>query len=261
MDYHLHTKFCKHADGEIHEYVRRAIAVGLDEIGFSDHTPMPEWYDPDFRMELHQLGEYIEMVRNVQKGYPQIKIKLGLEADFFPGTESFVKKIIRKYDFDYIIGSIHYIGQWGFDNKANIEEYKRRDIYEVYTQYFELVKKLARSGLFDILGHPDVIKKFGFYPDQDYSKLIKEALLEVKKANMVIEVNTSGLRKPCGEIYPSRMFLTIAKRMGIPITFGSDAHKPADTGRDFDKAVALVKEVGYDKVVVFNKRKQEFVKI
>lgn len=257
LDYHMHTPLCKHAVGEPEAYVERALALGLDEIGFSDHGPMPPDYDPNFRMGLGELPGYVERIRSLQSKYPRLSIKLGLEADYHPGTEEFVRETTRAYAFDYVIGSVHYIGDWGFDNPENIRRYRGADLYEVYRQYFDLVAQCAESGLYDILGHPDVIKKFGHRPERPFEDLLGRALEAVRRAGMAVEVNTSGLRKPCREIYPSRRFLELARERDVPVTMGSDAHEPRHVGEDFEAAAALLTSVGYRTVLRFAGRRAE----
>lgn len=257
MDYHMHTPLCKHAVGAPEEYVRRALERGIDEIGFSDHNPMPDGYDPNFRMAADQLPEYVESVLWARRRFPDYPIKLGLEADFHPGTEVFVRDTIRRYEFDYVIGSVHYIGDWGFDNPANIQRYKSADMYEVYRQYFDLVIRMARTGLYDIVGHPDVIKVFGHRPDRPYDDLLVPVVRAVEEAGMTLEVNTSGLRKPCREIYPSRRFLEIAREHGVPVTLSSDAHDPRHVGEDYDAAVDLLSSVGYTHLMRYAGRHAE----
>lgn len=257
VDYHMHTPLCKHAVGEPEEYVRRAIERGIGEIGFSDHSPMPPGYDPNFRMTVEQYPEYVEKVMRARAAFPDTSIKLGLEADFHPGTEDFVYNVTNEFDFDYIIGSVHYIGDWGFDNPDNIHRYRNDRMYETYEQYFDLVAGAARSGLFDIVGHIDVIKKFGHRPDRPYDDLLRRALEAVRAAGMAIEVNTSGLRVAAKEIYPSRRLLEIAHALGVPVTLGSDAHRPSHVGEDFDSAVALVKSVGYTQVMRYAQRRAQ----
>lgn len=259
LDYHMHTPLCKHAVGQPEEYARRAVERGIDEIGFSDHNPMPPWYDPNFRMEAGEYPRYIEMVERCRRAVPQLPIKLGLESDFHPGTEDFVRDVIRTYDFDYIIGSVHYLGTWGFDNPDNAHRFKERDTYEVYAEYYDLVAELARSGLYDIVGHPDVVKKFGYRPDRDYEPLERRALEAIAAAGMALDVNTSGLRRPANEIYPSPRILKAAREMGIGITFGSDAHEPRHVGEAFDRAVALVKSAGYTHLRRYARRKYDLV--
>jgi histidinol-phosphatase (PHP family) len=259
IDYHTHTPLCKHAVGEPEEYARRALERGIGEIGFSDHNPMPPWYDPNFRMEIGQYGSYVEMVERCRRAVPQLSVKLGLETDYHPGTEDFVRDVIGRYPFDYIIGSVHYLGDWGFDNPELAHRFEGKDIYALYEQYYGLVAKLAETGMYDIVGHPDVIKKFGHRPSRDYEPLERCALEAVAKAGMALDVNTSGLRRPAKEIYPSLRILRAARELGIGITFGSDAHEPRLVGEDFDKALALVKSAGFTHFRRYTKRKFELV--
>jgi len=256
-DYHTHTPLCKHASGEPEAYAARAVERGLPEIGFSDHSPMPPHYDPDWRMSYEQYGAYVAMVERCRKAFPKLSIKLGLEADFHDGTEDFVYNTTNEYDFDYVIGSIHYLGDWGFDNPANVGRFDGRDVFDVYREYFDKVARLAASGLYDILGHPDVVKKFGHRPARPYDDLMAKALEAVQKAGMALDVNTSGLRRPAKEIYPSRRFLELAREVGVPVTLGSDAHRPEEVGEGFGEAVALLKSVGYDEIRSFTGRKSE----
>lgn len=245
LDYHMHTPLCKHAVGEPEEYARRAVERGIGEIGFSDHSPMPATFDPDFRMGIDQYAEYVGMVERCRKAVPGLSIKLGLEADYHPGTEGFVREVIGRYAFDYVIGSVHYLGSWGFDNPDLVHLYDGKDVYELYRQYYELVGRLAETGMYDIVGHPDVIKKFGHRPARDFEPLERRALEAVAKAGMALDVNTSGLRRPAREIYPSLRILKAARALGIGITFGSDAHDPRHVGEAFGEAVAHAKAAGF----------------
>jgi histidinol-phosphatase (PHP family) len=245
VDYHMHTPLCRHAVGEPEAYARRALELGIEEIGFSDHSPMPVSYDPEWRMSSGEYPTYIDMVRRCQKAFPGLSIKLGLEADYHPGTEDFVREVILAHPFDYVIGSIHYLGDWGFDNPDHAHRFEKQDLHAIYAQYYDLVARLARTRMYDILGHPDVIKKFGHRPAGDYEPLERGALEAVAQAGMALDVNTSGLGRPAKEIYPSLRILKAARSMGIDITFGSDAHDPKRVGDGFAQAVALAKEAGY----------------
>lgn len=244
-DYHMHTPLCRHARGEPEEYARRAIERGLTEIGFSDHGPMPPDYDPEFRMTRGELDGYVASVQRCRAAHPSLTIRLGIEADFHPGTEAYVEETLRAHPYDYVIGSIHYLGDWGFDNPDQVHRFGERDVWEIYAQYYGAVKGLARSGLFDILGHPDVVKKFGHRPSRDYAAMELEALDALAGAGMALDVNTSGLRRPAKETYPSLRILRAARERGIGITFGSDAHEPGHVGEAFGEAVALAREAGY----------------
>ncbi len=258
-DYHTHTPLCKHASGEPEAYAARAVERGLREIGFSDHSPMPPDYDPDWRMSYEQYAAYVGLVERCRKSWPQLSIKLGIEADYHPGTEAFVGKILREYPFDYVIGSIHYLGDWGFDNPELAHRFEGQDLHELYARYYALVEGLAGTGLFDILGHPDVIKKFGHRPSRDWEPLERRALVAVAKAGMALDVNTSGLRRPAKEIYSSPRMLRTARELGIGITFGSDAHEPKHVGEAFGEAVAAVKAAGYSSYRIYTQRRFEEV--
>ncbi|HVR83485.1 MAG TPA: histidinol-phosphatase HisJ family protein [Planctomycetota bacterium] len=261
VDYHMHTPLCRHAVGEPEAYARRALDLGIEEIGFSDHSPMPTTYDPDWRMTSEEYPTYIDMVRRCQKAFPQLSIKLGLEADYHPGTEDFVRGVIAAHPFDYVIGSIHYLGDWGFDNPDHAAGFEKRDLHGIYAQYYDLVVRLAGTRMYDILGHPDVIKKFGHRPTRDYEPLERRALEAVAGAGMALDVNTSGLARPAKEIYPSLRMLKSARSMGIEITFGSDAHDPKRVGDSFAQAVALAKDAGYSQFRRYAGRRFELVRL
>jgi histidinol-phosphatase (PHP family) len=260
-DYHTHTPLCRHATGEPEAYARRAIERGIGELGFSDHSPMPPHYDPDWRMSASEHPTYVSMVERCRKAFPQLPIKFGLEADFHPGTEAYVADLLRGQPYDYVIGSVHYLGDWGFDNPAHVAKFAERDVYDIYAQYYDLVVGLAGTRLFDILGHPDVVKKFGHRPSRDWASLERRALEAVAAAGMALDVNTSGLRRPADEIYPSLRMLRTARELGVGITFGSDAHEPGHVGEAFDRAVAQVKEAGYQVWRRYTARRYEEVPI
>jgi histidinol-phosphatase (PHP family) len=257
----MHTPLCKHAVGEPEEYVRRAQARGLDEIGFSDHNPMPGGYDVDFRMSEGELPGYVETIRAIQRKFPDYPVRLGLEADYHEGCEEFVRESTARFDFDYVIGSVHYLKDWPMDNPDHQARFEERDVLGIYREYFEKVERLAASGLYDILGHPDVVKKFGHRPSRSIDDLLGRAVDAVEKAGMSLDVNTSGLRRPAKEIYPSRRFLELAREAGVTVTLGSDAHRPEEVGEGFAEAVALLKSVGYDEIQRYRGREKEAVKL
>ncbi len=259
-DYHIHTKLCGHASGEMEQYVEQALEAGLSEMGFSDHMPMVSEMGAGLAMEPASLPGYVDETLELQKRYPEIKIKLGIEADYFPGLEEESKKIIDQYEFDYVIGSVHFIENWGFDNINQIDQWKEKDINQVYRDYYALLKRSAQSGLFDIIGHSDLVKKFGQKPSEDVSDSIREAAQAFSEHNLVCEINTSGLRRPVSEIYPSLDVLEIYREYDVPIIFGSDAHKPKDVGCDFDLAYQLALNAGYNEETLFEKREKITIK-
>lgn len=255
IDYHIHTTRCGHAKGNMKDYVKRARELSLHEIGFADHLPLITKQDPSLTMSIDQLDEYVQSIESLKNEFPDISIKTGIEADYLPGLEEETARLLNAYDFDYVIGSIHFIDGWGFDDSRYIEGYKDWDIYELYAHYFRLVKGAAESSLFDIIGHMDLIKKYNFKPNKDIAPLLEETTRAIKNAGVCVEINTAGLRKPVGEIYPSLEILKICFNAGIPITLGSDAHAPEQVGMDFDQALSYAKQAGYREYAIFSGRK------
>ena len=255
IDYHIHTKRCGHAEGEMAEYVEQAIAAGLPEIGFSDHLPFLHKRDPRYTMALEELPDYVEEVERLRARYPKIRIKLGIEADYFPGREQETEKLIASYAFDYVLGSVHFIDGWGFDIPEEKESWQGKDVDAVYRKYFELLRQSARISFFNIIGHSDLVKKFGHRPNTALDREVNQTARIFKEEGMSVEVNTSGLRKPAQEIYPSKVLLEAYYHYGVPIVFGSDAHAAKEVGKDFDQAALLAREVGYQEALIYEGRK------
>jgi len=252
LDYHMHTRL---TDGTMEpaDYARVAIARGLDEICCTDHAPLGN-RETDWTLTSANLATYVDWVQAAQRQFPRLPIKLGLEVDYFPGREDWIRELVGLYPWDFILGSVHFIGDFPVDRSA--ADWKDQNIDERWHQYFQLWEHAARTRLFDSLAHPDLPKKFGLRPATfDY----RPALRAVQVAGGAIEVSTAGLRKPCREIYPTEEFLRLARQFDIPITFGSDAHIPDDTGANFDKAVTLARRCGYDKLCRFTQRRRELV--
>ncbi len=257
-DYHMHTPLCGHATGTPSEYANQAIRVGLKEIGFSDHAPLLSHEDPKITMSFKQLPQYHKMIEAVQHQFKNtLKIKIALEADFIPGYEEKTRALLKTYPYDYVIGSVHFINRWGFDNPDEISEWKRQDVNKVYYRYYELLRQSAQSRLFDIMGHVDLVKKFGYLANEDMTEEIKKTAKVFQESGVSIEINTAGLRKPVKEIYPALDNLRIYCQKGVPLTFGSDAHDPQDVGRDFKQAINLAKAAGYKEYFLFKNRKIE----
>lgn len=256
-DYHVHTRLCQHAVGDATDYAAQALRMGLQEIGFSDHSPMPcDGFD-DWRMRLDQLDEYVEQVRQARRDHPDLALKLALEMDYLPGQEDWIRDLAARHPWDYLIGSVHYVGEsWDIDNPKKISEWNRHDHWAVWTAYFERLTAAAASRLFDIIGHADLCKKFCFYPQQDCTPLFRRFLAAARSNAAVIELNTAGLRKDCREIYPSRPFLLLAAQTGVPITFGSDAHAPEELGANFAEALQLARSAGYTHYCRFTQRQR-----
>lgn len=256
LDYHVHTSRCGHAAGRPEDYVRTALGLGLSEIGFSDHFPMLHVDDRTLSMGLEEMPLYVQEVEEMRDRFPGLRVRLGIEADYLPQTVQELGELLKGFPFDFVMGSLHYVDDWGFDDPRNIDGYAHRDIHALWTRYFDLLGDVAECGLFDILSHPDLIKKFGYRPHEDVSGLYEKCLDRVAGAGLVVEVNTAGLRKPVGEIYPGEDFLRLCRERDIPVTLGSDAHHPREVGSDFGAALQLLRRVGYGELTTFSGREK-----
>jgi len=257
-DYHMHTPLCGHAVGAPAEYARRAVEAGLEEIGFSDHAPFVHCVDPGVTMDIKQLPEYYRMIEEVREQFKnELRVKIAIEADFIPGYEDKTKAILDDYPYDYVIGSIHFIRDWGFDNPDERAKWDQQDVNQVYRDYYQLLRECAQTGMYDIMAHTDLVKKFGHRATEDMLGEIKKTAQVFKECGVAVEINTSGRRKPVGEMYPALDNLKIYCETGIPLTFGSDAHAPNDVGCDFQDAVALARQAGYTEYILFKDRKIE----
>ncbi len=255
VDLHNHTPLCNHAKGTIPEYVEAAIASGTRYFGFSDHAPMD--FDLAYRMKFEQMQGYEREVLQAKEAYhDKIDILLGYEVDFLAGH---MDRRVLDADVDYLIGSVHFLKEWGFDNPEFIDEYKNRDIDSIYREYFASIEALAKSGHFDIIGHLDLIKVFDFRPKTDVQILAKDAIKAIKKADMVVEMSVAGYRKPCKEAYPSDSLLALVADANIPITFASDAHHPKQVGFKSEEITAKAKAFGYTQCATFCKRQRQLV--
>lgn len=259
VDLHNHTTLCNHATGTSEEYLLRAIEIGIDVYGFSDHAPMP--YDPKYRMDISQKPMYEKEILDLKEKYKNdIEVLLAYEVDYLDG---FILDEIINAKVDYLIGSVHFLknkqDMWGFDNPEFIGVYKSKDIDTIWSEYFDAIEAMAKTGLFDIVGHLDLIKVFRFLPKKDIRVLAKKALLAIKESNMVLEINPAGLRKPIKESYPSRNLLELAYELDINITFGSDAHAVDQVGFKYEEVKSLAKELGFNSCMTFNNRDRKLV--
>jgi len=260
-DYHVHTPLCLHAKGWPVEFAARAVELGLGELGISDHNPMPEYFD-NWRMLREDLPRYFEEVEKARAAFPQLRIRLGLECDYLAGREAWIEELAGMAQWDFFIGSVHYVSDsWAVDSPYKLSEWKNRDVMEVWSIYFERLTMAAESGLFEIIGHADLPKKFGHRPTGDCTPMFEKFLNAAKAHRCAIDVNTAGLRKDCKEIYPSRELLTLAFRHGIPITLGSDAHAPEEVGMNFKEAIELVRRAGYTSCLTFKQKRAQQIKL
>jgi histidinol-phosphatase (PHP family) len=245
-DYHTHTAYCGHATGGPADYVMAAKAAGLSSVGVADHLPLLPFGDPALTMSIPMadLPAYVDEVQAAKHDFPGY-VLLGVEADYRPHTVDGVRDLLASYPFDYVIGSVHFLEDWAFDDPRFVSEYADKDIDEVWLQYLELVGDAAESGLFTIMGHLDLVKKFGYRPTRALDKELDRLVGRLAAAGVLVEINTAGLYKPVGEAYPDPDILGRLNRAGVPVTFGSDAHRPQEVGRDFEFAAGLAQAAGY----------------
>ena len=267
VDYHMHLRRpvngheeIEHTPEAAERFVEVARERGVDEIGFTEHVyyfrQTRELWTLSYNLErcVHDLERYCDAVLEARRrGLP---VKLGLEVDYVPGRERELQDVLEPYPWDFLLGSVHWIEGHAIDQDPGEGLWKHFPTDEVWRRYFIALRGAARSGLFDVLSHPDLVKIFGRRPAPDVVLLHHEETADAVEAagGLAIEVSTAGLRKPVGEVYPDRGLLEACRRRGVPITTASDAHVPADVGRDLDQAVALVRGAGYETVTVFDRR-------
>jgi histidinol-phosphatase (PHP family) len=233
IDYHMHTSLCKHASGEVYEFVERAITLGISKIAFTDHIPLPGNFDIAHRMKLSEMGLYQRWIRDVQCRYPEITIMFGIEADYYEGFEEYLSQFLSVFDLDIVIMSVHFVRHWPKGNWVFDYDFPDKKIEEIYTDYIDIIKKGVNTGLFDVIGHIDIIKRPGESLLKNIPQKITDLLNVVKNKDMAIEINTSGYRKSVAESYPGLDWLPVLSRFSIPICTGSDAHTPQQVGLNF----------------------------
>jgi len=254
--YHCHSRWSD-GEGEIADFVRQAREIGLVEVGLSDHYVLtPDHSLKTWAMPLDALDEYVASVQAAaEESAPDLVVRLGVEADYFPETAGELKHLLAGYAFDYVIGSVHIVDGFPIDGSpqdwAPLTQAERDDVIRTY---WVRVKEMAQTGVFDFAGHLDLTKKFGFRPSVDISGEISSALDAVAQSDMAIELNTSGWHATAGEEYPSPLILRGCFDRGIPVLITADAHTPANLTRDFERAGALLGEIGYRETCSFNSR-------
>ena len=254
-DYHVHTSF---SDGRSlpDDYIKHAIDEGLSELGFSEHLTL--FREPEnWNMNPERLPEYFSYLDALNEKTGGLIIRKGLEVDFFPGREKELHDYLKDLPVDYLIGSVHYQGEVTVD--FGREYYEGKDINHLFSLYFDTVCMAAQSGLFDIIGHCDLIRIFGYKPESDPEPLYRQLALCMKKGNVAFEINTNGRNRPLADFYPDRKFLHIFREEGIPVCVNSDAHMPARVGQYFGEAYDLLRYIGFNEMATFEKRKRKMV--
>ena len=260
VDIHTHTSY-SHGSSTVEEMFNAGQKKGLKIYGFSEHSPRPKGYDypVDYKGHLElNFPHYVSEVQSLATNQAESTVLLGVEIDWLANELIFIQDIVNKYPYDYCLAGIHFIGTWGFDASADdwailsLEEKER-----LYVFYYEAMIEMAETGLFHVAAHPDLIKIFSV---DDFHRwlslnmhLVEKALCAIKKAGMAMEVSSAGLRKPCNEIYPCVKIMELAKNVGVPISFASDAHCVNTVGKDFDILADYAKSFGFTKSLYFQK--------
>lgn len=261
--YHCHTIM---SDGHAAacEYVRAAIAMGLDELGISDHyVLMPPGWRVDWSMPRSALPDYFRTLHAARdEAGDRLIVRYGIEVDYIPEATAELAEILRDYPFDYVIGSIHFVDDFPIDDSAGwwdkLTEDERNDMVRAY---WNRVTAMADSRLFDIAAHLDLYKKFGHRPTADVSAEIAAALDAIAAAGMAVELNTAGLHKAANEIYPSPTILRECCRRGIPALVTADAHQVSHLARGYDLGFGELRNAGYTDQAIFAERKITLVRL
>jgi histidinol-phosphatase (PHP family) len=269
-DYHTHlrpdaldataTEFF--AEQNVRRYLDVASERGIGELGFSEHVyrfrqALDIWRHPFWEENaVDDLDAYCEFVQDMKRSGHLVK--LGLEVDYIPGREDQITALIEGYPFDYVIGSVHFIADRAVDHEG-YDAWRRDDADAVWSEYFRTLGAAAASGLFDILGHPDLVKVWGSErprPSRDARTFYELAIEGIAKSNVAIEVSTAGLRKPVAEIYPSRELLDMCLAAGRPVALSSDAHEPEHLGYEYGRAIEFLREADVSSLSVFEGRRR-----
>ncbi len=256
LDYHLHTRLCKHAVGNIDEYVKSAIDAGLKEIAFTDHIPLPDNFDIAHRMAFFEMDKYQEWIFKAQDKFPEIKILFGIEADYYHGFETFLSDFLTKFDFDLVIMAVHFIESWSPGNWVFHYDFPEKEKSEIFTEYIDTLIAGIETGIFDVVGHADIIKRSGENIISVTPEKVNQLIGAVKRQDMAIEFNTSSFRKEAGICYPDPEWLPLIIEHNVPITIGSDAHAPEQVAFHFDDIIRILKQAGISRLAKYRKRKR-----
>ncbi len=270
-DYHVHLR-PDGAGSDVAEYHTQANAEryraaaeerGIAELGVSEHVyrfaqALEVWRHPFWETYAHDdLDAYCGFVRE------QTDLRLGIEADFVPGAEDRMANLLEARDFDYVLGSVHFMrdGAVDMDDYSVWDSSRARSAEEVWMRYFQAIADAARSGLFDIAAHPDLVKIWGSEhpqrtPKGDLRRYYEPAVEGIAEAGIAVEVSTAGLRKPVGELYPARAFLEMCVEARIPVALSSDAHRPEDIGAGYERALEELDALGVRELCVFEGRER-----
>lgn len=265
-DYHLHLRPDDpdtpperfFTSENVDRYLAAAADAGIVELGVSEHVyrftqALELWRHPFWQGEARDdLDAYCEFVRTTP-------LRLGIECDFVPGAEDRTASLLETRDFDYVVGSVHFVGEAAVDHEGWDVWEGRGDADEVWRRYFDALAECARCGLFDILAHPDLVKVWGRgrpLPDRDPRFFYEPAVEAIAESGIAVEVSTAGLRKPVAEIYPAAPFVEMCRDAGASFALSSDAHRPEQVGFEYERALELLADLGVEQICAFDRRKR-----
>jgi histidinol-phosphatase (PHP family) len=266
-DYHLHlrsddldaTADEHFAQANVERYRATASERGIAELGVSEHVyrfeqALDVWRHPFWiPYARDDLDAYCSFVRD------QTDLRLGIEADFVPGAEDRMANLLQARDFDYVVGSVHFVREGAVDMDDFSVWDSGSSVEQIWRRYFETIGESARSGLFDVLAHPDLVKVWGSerpLPDGDLRRYYELAMDGIADSGIAVELSTAGLRKPVKELYPAPAFLQMCLQAGAPVALSSDAHRPQDVGADYEQALELLDQLGVSELCVFEHRER-----
>ena len=266
-DYHVHLRpdedgteadrYFTSANAE--RYLEAARERGIEELGVSEHLhrfsqALDVWQHPFWRRNaVDDLDAYCDFVRE------ETELKLGIEADFVPGREDRMATLLEARDWDYVVGSVHFLRDEAVDMRGDFDVWRSNDPEKVWRRYFETLGEAAHTGMYDILAHPDLVKVWGAEaprPEGDLRRFYELAMEGIVESGVAVEVSTAGLRKPVGELYPDRAFLDMCLEAGSPVALSSDAHVPEQLGHEYERAVEWLGEAGVGELAVFERRER-----
>lgn len=258
-DYHTHLERGPLTIDRLQLFLAQAAAVGLREIGVTEHlyrfreASSILWTDHVAARCVNTVDDYVRLIEQARAA--RLPVRFGLEADYVPGRESETARVLALFPLDYVIGSVHWLGGWGFD--LDPDSWRGKSIADVYREYYETLSGAAESGLFDVIGHPGNIAYHGFRADPDTLAELESAFLaRAARSGVVLEINSGGLLRPARELFPRPAFARRIIEAGIPVTTASDAHRPEDVGHAFPQLYQQLMEWGGREITGFVGRKR-----
>lgn len=266
-DYHSHLEKGTLTIDYLKQFVDTAKEKGIQEFGISEHAyhfyetkniVSKPWME---ERRYYKMDDYVNLFKRADQ--LELDVRMSIEMDYTPGRHDEMETFIKTYPFDYVIGSVHWVDDFGIDLAEYRKEWDRRDLYETYRSYYDQIVTLAESNLFDIVGHIDLVKIFKYVPtDQEFLFEQYERITDaLKNSKTCVEISSAGLRKPVGRIYPEPELLSLCYKKGIPIVLSSDAHEPHQVGENYESTIKLAKEIGYTKLMTFQNGERKEVEL